>query len=187
LPWRYGSWYTTAMFISVCSHMHMKDLLHNVEIHLSASLLITSKPCAECKAATACFMPRGNKSPDHAVLGDQPWQKTSVWRHRGDPRELQRSPRWGSVILLVIYTTSAPQPPSPPSSEPSPVLPSLHAKVCITKSMRLGYLPYRCRVQYAPTFDFLCFLYALAGPLLCGISMLWLVSALFFSLLVAMS
>jgi serine/threonine protein kinase len=50
----------------------IEDLSHNVGIHLLASLLITRKPCAECKAATACFMPCGNKPPDHAVLGDQP-------------------------------------------------------------------------------------------------------------------
>jgi len=171
----------------VCSHMHMKDLLHNVEIHLSASRLITSKSCAECKAATACFMPCGNKSPDHAVLGDQPWQKTSVWRHRGDPRELQRSPRWGSVILLVIYTTSAPQPPPPSSSEPSPVLPSLHAKVCITESMRLGYCLIDAVYNMHPLLTF--FVFYMRAPALyyAALACYELVSALFFSLLVAMS
>lgn len=146
--------------ISLCSCMDTKDLLHNVEIHLPASLLMAGEPCAECKTATACFMPCGNKPPDHAVLGDQPWQKASVWRHCLDPRELQRSPWWGPIILLVVYTTSTgPQPPPPPpSSEPSPVLPSLHAKVCISESMRPGY----CLCSSIPCtictpFNFLCF------------------------------
>lgn len=125
-------------------------------------------------------MPCSNKPPYHAVLGDQPRQETSVWRHRGDPRELQRSPRWGPIVRLVVHTAStAPQPSSPPpppqpSSEPSPVLPSLHETICIYESMRLVYgLCSSMQCKICTSFQISSFLYARAGPLLCGISMLW--------------